>query len=139
MKLSPRIYLKIGFMILILVMVVQGIQYFRSQDFVKTAEGVFDSGQQSLNWCPVNAARVKVGSKDYNYEQTGELVKKICPLPIGNFDAQILSEAKFVPVISLFDPEGNSFVIEGDLQRQIFRYEGLPFTSQQLDWVLKKF
>lgn len=146
--MKTGLILKISILLLAFVAVLYGIKALQSPRVQNSSAdpnsviGLLVGGEfRLLNWCPEKLKTIDLLS------ESGEVLKtfsepqdlsSICELMIGSFNQDPQHEPRYRPVLKAFTENGETKILEKDVTSEIFRVQGMPFSSPGLMKVLKR-
>lgn len=103
--------------------------------FQEAMRSFFDESP-SWNWCPPKVVRLQPASRPAI--EVSEHIAVFCRIPIESVTTDEMKSATFAPLLTAFAADGTTVLLEGDLDRGLFRAGGLPFRSPPLQERLRK-
>lgn len=129
-----KFYFKLFMMALTLFLVVKGMIYFRSTEFVSGVSAIMGLEPVAANqftWCQPQE------TKSVHWQDRNLKAEEVCTIGIGGYNNTLLKDAQFKSKIEA-TAEGKNFgPIEADLETGLFRYKDIIFTSQKLSKILQ--
>ena len=88
------------------------------------------------SWCPADVQIVRMVVSNVAFSEAADL-EDFCHILWQNLDTDLLSQARFTPLIEARGLIGDPILLEADLEKGLFRSQKLPFRSVELKDRLK--
>ncbi|MBX2988016.1 MAG: hypothetical protein KF802_08965 [Bdellovibrionaceae bacterium] len=107
----------------------------RSDGFRRVLEGMFPP-DSAWAWCPKNVQEVRLLNPERLIEDAG-VRRQFCVVEMEPVEADLVKVAVFVPLLRVTGTDGSTIELETDAERGLFRVQGLPFRSSNLEKAVK--
>jgi Zn-dependent metalloprotease len=140
--MSKWFYAKILSLVISFSAVVYTGYYLRSMERKVEEAPKFEFAQtkKPLQWCPKGAFKVELHNEagfTGKILNTGRWISDLCTFQIESFDSSGLEKVSFRTVLKAIGAYESSVSIEVDPSGQVFRVQGLPFKSRELQQLLR--
>ena len=127
--------------------VVYGIMTLKSPEFSQKMESseamsLLTGGDlKPMNWCPENTVKIDLLSPD------GQILKSfsdkaqfasLCELMIGGFNSEGIDSTSYKKILTAYDAGNKSRMLEGIIEQDVYRVEGMPFKSPMLKKAIER-
>jgi hypothetical protein len=134
--MNLKLIFKISVLILALVLVIAGRQFFMSPGFHKNANDVFSVAANPFQWCSSKQnlftwVEPKLAKK-YSDQSQAQLAQMFCLILAETVQGVDLATIHWTPIAESVDSEGQKVVLDWNTEKKLFRANGLPFKSSSL-------
>ncbi|XGC80947.1 hypothetical protein ACES2L_00430 [Bdellovibrio bacteriovorus] len=147
--MKTGLILKISMLVFAFVAVLYGIKALQSPQTQRHASdpnsviGLLVGGEyRLLSWCPEKTVKLELLSENSEVLKTFSSAQDLsaaCELMVGSFSQEQNYEPKYRPLLKAVSESGETKILEKDVGKEIFRVQGMPFSSPGLVKVLKRF
>lgn len=88
------------------------------------------------SWCPADVQILRLVANNVAFSEAADL-EDFCRISWQNLDTDLLAQARFAPLMEARGLTGDPVLLEGDLEKGLFRSQKLPFRSIELKERLK--
>jgi len=134
--MNIKLIFKIGVLVFALALVLLGRQFFLSPGFQKNANDIFAVKAHPFQWCSAERkifiwAQSQLVLK-YKNQSQDLLAKKFCLIQAETIQGVDVKSVSWTPIAESVDSEGQKVVLEWNIEKKLYRADGLPFKSSSL-------
>lgn len=105
------------------------IAMINGRGFQESLRALFEA-PSAWDWCPPQVTKLAT-ARGSLIEEPGR-IESFCRVAVEGVDADEVKAAVFAVLLTASNAQGKTASLEGDLERGIFRADGLPFRSPPL-------